>query len=351
MAFLRNCWYCAGWSADLGGQPTGIKILNEEIVLFRDSEGRATALSGICPHRFAPLSKGKVVGDRIQCPYHGLEFNQEGRCMLNPHGRGLIPERAKLQSYPLAERHGALWIWMGDPGAADESKIPEFDFVSDRESWAGATGYLRMDASYELVIDNLLDLTHADYIHGSTLAVDQTSNVKMEADFDFSDSIISSKYTMLNAPPTPVFKAFTHIEVGDMVAQISLHPPSTFLMTFSLAECGGDIKAGQQVPSAHFIVPETETSCHYFYAISRNEKLEDNQITKNMLDILVKAFVEEDAPMIRDCQDGMRGEEFWALRPVVLETDVAAIQARRTIAKLLRLEQEGESDSQQASSG
>lgn len=341
-AFLKNCWYCAGWSSELTTKPIGRVFLNEEVVLFRDSKGEAKALPGTCPHRFAPLAQGKIVGDSVECPYHGLQFSGSGQCVFNPHGSGMIPPNAHLKSYPLVEKHGALWIWPGDPKLADTGKIPAFDFVSDRENWAAATGHLRMDASYELVVDNLMDLTHANYIHQNTLsAVSSDSDIKMEADFDFSDDVISSLYTIRNAPPTPVFKAFTDMPKGDMYAQISLHPASSFLMSFALTGCDGDRDEALEVPSAHLLVPETETSCHYFYAVARNDKLDNSEITRKMVDIVVSAFADEDAPMIKACQNGMRGQEFWSMRPVVLETDVAAVRARRVLKKLLLQEQEG----------
>ena len=335
--FLRNSWYCASWGSDLVTDPIAITIMNESIVLFRDENGKASALEGICPHRFAPLGKGAVIGGNIQCPYHGLQFDGTGQCVHNPHGSGTIPPGSHVRSFPLEERHGALWIWMGDPEQADASNIPAFDFVEDRKNWAGATGHLLMEADYQLVIDNLMDLTHADYIHKGTLAVDD--DVTVEVDFDISDDVISSKYLMRNAPPTPVMAAFSDIERGDMEATISLHPASSFLMSFALTAGDAGTNEAARVPSAHFIVPETETTCHYFYAVSRNDMLDDPGITKTMLDIVVAAFADEDAPMIRACQAGMKGQEFWSLKPVVLETDLAAVQARRVLSKLIKEEQ------------
>jgi len=86
--YLRNAWYVAAWSDNLAdGQLLSRTILKEPIVLFRKSDGNVGALQDRCPHRFAPLHMGKIVGgDRVQCPYHGLEFDSSGACVLNPHG-------------------------------------------------------------------------------------------------------------------------------------------------------------------------------------------------------------------------------------------------------------------------
>ena len=122
-SYLRNAWYVAAWSDDLAdGGVLGRTILKEPVVLYRKADGNVAALQDRCPHRFAPLSMGKVLnGDRIQCPYHGLEFNSSGTCVLNPHGTKNIPPRARVRSYPVTEKHKAIWIWMGEK-APDHSR-------------------------------------------------------------------------------------------------------------------------------------------------------------------------------------------------------------------------------------
>jgi vanillate O-demethylase monooxygenase subunit len=103
--YLRNAWYVAGWSDDLAdGKLLARTIMKEPIVFYRLPDGNVAALQDRCPHRFAPLSMGQIVnGDRIQCPYHGLEFGPSGACTLNPHGTKNIPPRARVRSYPVIE--------------------------------------------------------------------------------------------------------------------------------------------------------------------------------------------------------------------------------------------------------
>ena len=99
---------------------TGRTILKEPVVFYRQANGEVVALEDRCAHRFAPLSMGHIVGgDRIQCPYHGLEYDKTGACVLQPHGNKNIPSRAGVKSYPVTEKHKAIWIWMGDPALAD----------------------------------------------------------------------------------------------------------------------------------------------------------------------------------------------------------------------------------------
>lgn len=341
MTFLKNSWYCAGWSADLGDRPRGLKILGEEVVLYRKGDGAAVALAGICPHRFARLARGRIVGDNIECPYHGLQYDGLGQCARNPHS-GAIPRSARVKSYPLVERHGACWIWMGNPDLATPDTIPAFDFVSNRKKWAGLTGYLRIESNYLLVLDNLLDLTHAAFIHTNTVGVkadDWIGETKMDYDFSVKDNVIHSDYVFRNSPPTPLFALFSGMKVGDIYSPMALYPASSLILDLAMATAG-ELPSDRAalMPSAHFIVPETERSCHYFYAISRNMQLEDAEITRQMGDIVRRAFVEEDAPIISEVQEVMGDAEFFSLRPVLLKGDIAAVQARRLLTQLIQKE-------------
>ncbi len=240
---------------------------------------------------------------------------------------------------------------MGDPAQVDVSKIPVFDFVTDRTNWAGLTGHLKIESHYQLVIDNLLDLTHAAYIHVNTVGVkadDWIGETRMEYDFHVDGEVINSDYVFRNSPPTPLLALFTDMAVGDVHVPMALYPASSMILDLSMSQVGQPKSEGVHMPSAHFIVPESDKSCHYFYAISRSIKLDDDSITAAMGDIVRRAFVEEDAPVIRDCQKAMGDDEFFSLKPLILETDVAAVQARRMLAKMIRQEQSATSTSKSA---
>lgn len=163
MTYLRNAWYAAAWDNEIADKPLGRTLLNQPIVFYRDEAGKPVALSDRCPHRYAPLSKGKIVDGTIQCPYHGLRFGSTGACVHNPHGS--IPKAARVSAFPLLEKYGLLWIWMGDPEAADPAVLPDFSIIADHDNYAIVPGYLHVGANYQLITDNLLDLSHAQYVH------------------------------------------------------------------------------------------------------------------------------------------------------------------------------------------
>ena len=171
--YLLNCWYLAAWASELApGERIRRFLLSKPVLLMRSAGGAVGAISNICPHRFASLSDGHFDADIVACPYHGLRFDMNGRCVHNPHGGGKIPERAYVASYPVAERYGAIWIWLGDPKMADPKLIPDFGFLEAPSPTVRAGGHLVTKANYQLLCDNILDLSHADFIHGTTLSTE-----------------------------------------------------------------------------------------------------------------------------------------------------------------------------------
>jgi vanillate O-demethylase monooxygenase subunit len=159
----------AGWNRDFAaGVPRHETILNEPIVLYRTEAGAMAALEDRCVHRLAPLSLGRCEGANLRCMYHGLLFAPDGRCIEIP-GQELVPERARVKSYSVAERHSAVWLWMGDPALADETLIPDF-IGYETPDYAMEPGRIDYAAPARLVHDNLLDLSHVAYVHANSFA-------------------------------------------------------------------------------------------------------------------------------------------------------------------------------------
>ena len=170
MQFPKNTWYAAIWSKDLADKPVARTFLGEAVVLYRGKSGKAAALEDRCCHRAAPLSLGEVEGDNLRCGYHGLTFAADGACVAIP-SQATVPSGARVRAYPVAERWNTVWIWMGDPARADDSKIVELPWLAD-PGWTATPGYLRIDANAQLLVDNLLDYTHVAHLHRATIAGD-----------------------------------------------------------------------------------------------------------------------------------------------------------------------------------
>ena len=165
MSFLKNTWYVAAWASEIeSGVLFKRTILQQNLLFLRSDDGRVAALDDRCAHRQVPLSMGKVIEGCIECPYHGLQYNVDGQCVHNPHGNGRIPSRAVIKTYPVEERYGAVWIWMGDQQKANVELIPCFDFMSPEVAYLGE-GKMTIEGDYQLETDNILDLSHIEFVH------------------------------------------------------------------------------------------------------------------------------------------------------------------------------------------
>jgi phenylpropionate dioxygenase-like ring-hydroxylating dioxygenase large terminal subunit len=139
------------------------------IVLWRDTAGRIHAMEDRCLHRRAPLSAGRVVGDTIQCPYHGWCYGGDGVVVRIPSlgPAATPPSRFEITTYPVVERYGIVWLWWGNPATADDELVPDIPFLSPDGGHGATFSSLRYSAPQDLVVENLLDLTHLDFVHGA----------------------------------------------------------------------------------------------------------------------------------------------------------------------------------------
>jgi len=338
MQFLKNAWYVAAWSAEV---PTGSllarRLVDEPVVIYRDGDGRAHALTDRCPHRFAPLSMGRFVDGAVQCAYHGLRFDGSGACVHNPHGP--VPKAARVRSFPLVERYSAIWIWTGDPALADEATIPEFEFLVP-EHWFVGTGHMTIDGAYELEIDNILDLSHIEFLHPlfSSEAVSR-ADVKSSQD---GETVWSRRYIRDDTPPPFIYEAF-NIPPDNLVDRwldVRWNAPALMALWTGAVAAGRPREEGVGVPSAHLFTPESTSRTHYFYAISFPRVLgpAGEAMARENVEVLRQPFEQEDKPIIEAVARAMGGADFWSLKPVLLRGDEAAVRARRILEKRIGAE-------------
>ncbi|GAB4533362.1 MAG: aromatic ring-hydroxylating dioxygenase subunit alpha [Anaerolineales bacterium] len=164
---IRNQWYVVLDSKQVGQKPVGVTRLGEKMVFWRDSQNRVHCAVDRCPHRGVALSAGEVLGDHIQCPFHGFEYDASGACVHIPaNGRGgVIPQKMRLQAYPTYEVHGFIWIWWGDRPPEGEPLF--FEDIDD--AFFYGTAIDPWDAHYSRVIENQLDVVHLPFIHRKTI--------------------------------------------------------------------------------------------------------------------------------------------------------------------------------------
>ena len=150
-------------------------------MFYRTAAGRPVALADACWHRLAPLSMGKLRGDdEIMCGYHGICYDADGRATFMP-AQDTINPSATVHSYPVVERHRYVWVWPGDPALADPDLVPDMHWNDDPD-WAGDGKTIHVNCSYQLIVDNLMDLTHEQFVHGSSIGHDSLSESDFEVD-------------------------------------------------------------------------------------------------------------------------------------------------------------------------
>ncbi|HJQ57758.1 MAG TPA: aromatic ring-hydroxylating dioxygenase subunit alpha [Vineibacter sp.] len=168
--WVRNAWYVAAWTRELAAdQILARSIIDEPLAIYRTRNGAAVAFEDRCCHRFAPLSMGRVEQDDLRCMYHGMKFAPDGRCIEIP-GQKLIPQSACVRRYPTMENGGWLWVWMGEADKADPRLVPPSIALTD-PGYRLKASQLDYAADYQLIDDNLLDLSHLSYAHEKTLGL------------------------------------------------------------------------------------------------------------------------------------------------------------------------------------
>lgn len=336
-AFVMNCWYMAGWSRELdetGGFSR--QILDQGRFFWRKTDGTVVAMRDKCPHRFAPLSMGKRCDNTIVCGYHGLEFDENGKCVRNPFS-DRIPANAVVQTYPAIEQDGIIWFWPGDPGKADPATIPDFSFIPDTENSHTISGYTLMKANYEYGTDNLLDLSHIEFVHTGSFAgqgVIFRGNHKVEVDGD----TLHSNWWMPGINPPSMAPHLPPDMLVDHWLDMRWNAPATMHLTVGVCPTGEPRDKGFEVPQAHILTPANRDETHYFWASTRTNDIDSKEMDEQLTRLFTQAFDDEDKPMIEAAYHNMDTGDFSEEKPAHIGVDSAGVRARRMIQAMIKEE-------------
>jgi len=309
--------------------------------MFRDAKGGARALRDLCSHKLAPLSLGRHLGDRIECPYHGLQFDGSGRCVHNPHGNGVTPRSADIRAFPLIERDTILWIWMGDPALADPTNIPDCSYINSPQRRTVKT-LIKVAANYQLSIDNLMDLGHVFFLH-RTSAGRSTGKMDMQVTEE-NDSVCDRRFSTGSTGLNFLARALGNVDgLYDNWLDIKWSPVGVLRNHTGASRlgCGRNTGGPNQEDFAdqmgtHLLTPETETSSFYFAANSRNYALDDASVDAFWRSWQKTALNEEDSTIVAAIQATMPDAERLGLRPMpFLSTDASGVRVARIIERLL----------------
>ncbi|UWR24398.1 aromatic ring-hydroxylating dioxygenase subunit alpha [Sulfitobacter sp. S190] len=330
-SFIRNAWYVAGWSRDFGTDLRALEITGQRLVMFRETGGTVRALEDRCPHRLLPLSKGKRIGDTIQCGYHGMTFDGRGTCVRVP-GQDNTPKSAFVERFEVHERHGIVWAWMGDPDLADTDQIFDMPEFTDAGWHAHQGDALHIRSNYLNVAENLVDPAHVSFVHPTTLGSAASENVPVHV--STSGSVISAWRWIRDAAPVGFFQKFGgfsgHV---DRWHYYHLHMPSTAVIDFGSIDVAEkcdeeDRNRGVRIFALHFVTPVREdyTIDHWMHL--RNSALDDDAASAQM-DAMFKVAFAEDKEILEAVHDAEQQPQ--RRRPIRIAIDKAPTVYRKRI--------------------
>jgi phenylpropionate dioxygenase-like ring-hydroxylating dioxygenase large terminal subunit len=336
--FLKNYWYVSAWSHEIERLPLGRILLNEPVVFFRTTAGAVVALEDRCSHRGYPLHKGRLIRDTLECGYHGLTFDCSGQCIKVP-GQSQIPHGADIRTYPIVERWGLVWIWMGDPALADPTSITDFHWLDDPE-WGAKGERLYINCDYRLMIDNLLDLSHLTFVHPRTIGT--AANVdKVQIKNEITEDSVTITRWLIDIEPPPTYARVGFKGNIDRWQILNFQLPAFVNLYAGAADTGtgapqGNRRGGVGLRNINAITPETEKTTHYFWAISQDRNPKDSEATDTIFREIQKTM-QEDVEVFEAQQRSLELKPDAAM--VNIMSDAGPIAARRIIDRLLAEEE------------
>jgi vanillate O-demethylase monooxygenase subunit len=333
-AFPMNRWWVAGFSWELTDKPLARTLLSRRLVLFRTPDGQVAALENRCCHKELPLSCGAVESRGLRCGYHGLLFDGQGQCVEIP-GQTNIPAKAKVPSYPLKEQDSILWLWVGDMDEAPTCEPPPYKVHNDPRYKYGGASY-HYDAPYQLIHDNLLDLSHLGYVHVKTIGGNPKLHMNATVKTTGEGEVVKVIRLMPDSDPPPTYSAAWPFKARiDRWQEVVWFPSHCEIWTGAMdagtADYDDPEREGFHMRGFHGVTPETESTAHYFWTIATNPHPDKQDVTQLVVDQTAATF-EEDKIIIEEQWNNQKA--FPERRQIDIHVDVGPNKARRVIDRL-----------------
>jgi vanillate O-demethylase monooxygenase subunit len=341
-SYPLNAWYAAAWDHEVARTLYPVRVADRPLVLYRRADGTPVALADRCWHRLVPLSMGSLVGDDVECGYHGIRYDGHGRATHMPAQQTINPS-ACVRSYPVVEAHRFVWVWPGDPARADPTLVPDLHW-NDDPAWAGDGRTISARCDYRLVVDNLMDLTHEAFVHGSSLANDELNEAEIEVRHE-GTSVTVTRW-MLGIMPPPFWKFQLGCRFPDYTGPVDrwqiirFTAPSTISIDVGVAKAGtgapeGDRSQGVTNQILNTMSPQTRDTCLYFWANARSFSLGDQKLTTQLRNGVARVFL-EDETMLNAQQAAIDADPDYEVYN--LNIDAGGMWARRAISALIDAE-------------
>jgi phenylpropionate dioxygenase-like ring-hydroxylating dioxygenase large terminal subunit len=339
--FPLNAWYAAAYDVEVGRALLARTVCGMKMVLFRRQDGSVAALEDACWHRLLPLSKGTLANDQITCGYHGLVFDGDGRCTHMPAQETINPS-ACVPAFPVTLKHRFVWVWPGNPALADVATVPDLHW-NDDPAWAGDGELITVQCDYRLVLDNLMDLTHEAFVHGSSIGQKALAEAPFVATHNERTATVTRWMEGIEPPPFwggQIRDVKGYTGPVDRWQIIRFEAPCTIAIDVGVAPAGSGAKQGDRSQGVNgyvlnTITPETETTCHYFWAFARNYSLGEQRLTHELRAGVARIFREDE--LILEAQQQAifdhPGHSFYNLN-----IDAGSMWAREAIDKMVQAE-------------
>jgi len=336
--YPRNMWWVAARGDEVTEKPLARWLLELPIVLYRLADGTPVALDDRCPHRWAPLSAGRVIEDRIVCPYHGMEFAADGACVKVPT-QDRIPPSSTVRSYPLVESGAFIWIWMGDPDKIENQEPVDLSYTTD-PGWSFVTGYYEVAANWVLIRENVLDLTHIAHLHANTCKQDDWNSVP-EVSMEGETIVYRQDFDL--APLSPLFcHAMGFGETKPIKREQEGRMPS-LAVSFSDwivhdPEPDPGARTDFLMRGCHIVTPSQRGKTHYFWGAAFDIPGVPQDLCEKTRASVIAAF-NEDKELLENLHEKVSGDPRGLDYPeITLAADGAGVRVRQVLQRKLAAE-------------
>ena len=293
--FIRNAWYVACFSDNISPErPFARKLLGDNIVFYRKADRSVVAMKDRCPHRSYPLSKSRVEGDDIVCGYHGMRYGPDGRCKVVPT-QGHAPRVLRVATYVVQESEPLVWIWLGDPGLAAQTPLPEAPWMLDGSGWSTSHGYLQVGASYVSLHENLIDLSHLTFLHANTFGTPDYASAPFET--EISEQTITVRRTVQPTLLPPIYAdplKMTGVQAARIVTSTFMSPGlSISAVVLRNLEQPENLRTDHHIRTAQLLTPADRDTVHYHFIVARDFAVGDEAISAFILKHIKAAFAED----------------------------------------------------------
>jgi phenylpropionate dioxygenase-like ring-hydroxylating dioxygenase large terminal subunit len=329
-AFIYDAWYVAAWGEEVTRVPLRRIFLEEPVVLYRKADGTPVGMSDRCVHRAYPLSRGVLEGDAIVCGYHGFKFGPDGMCTWVP-GQDNVPKSARVKTYPLVESGPYVWIWMGEPDAADRATIPDHRWTTDPD-WQIIKDMRTIKARHALLIDNLMDLSHETFIHDDTIGSAEVAGTPIRTEVD--GNIVRCIRHMSDVPAPAFYRQSTGITGNiDRWQDIEYDVPALYTLHVRVSDVGAPDERAFFSKVIYALTPETKHSTHDFWVIVRKTPSRRPAWVERSAIAGQNAVLMEDLAALEALEENLPREGGW--QELSINNDRGGLQWRRVFRERL----------------